>query len=442
MEQQDQDIKLLLTLDDFIPPHLQKKPSPKQEQIPSEDLSWPESHPYSSESMHYYNRTTNSPPTEDKWETSSQQKFWIRYDGIGPTDEEGMPYASRTSVDKPRDWYKSMFKVLHRRTDSEDSDSEDEELGNPGLQTKSPNSLSNADRLQNNQKLEHYKLKDPPVTISPTFKQPQKKINSNPAEHETTLKPTLAKSKSTLNHIPKKEDSSKTNISSKLHYYSNTSSPLNQSTGVQLNTNLTSKGPKSTSQLFHNVSQKSSSPTTKERSPAEKNGLTEPRHKVEKARLVWTSLEHNSQDPYLGSSNDKPELATKKSGTLQNLSTRNRRLSSGSTSKETSSLSLSPKEARHYRRSTSKVLDQLEAELQEFTKELERDQKVHMDTPGNLLNQNTEVTIQRFSSMPVSPGGSNTQRDHSNILHTKNSTDLKEIAKAVVKFNFVAQSSK
>ena len=37
------------------------------------------------------------------------------YDGIGPTDEEsGLPFALRTSVDKPKHWYKNMFKAMHQ----------------------------------------------------------------------------------------------------------------------------------------------------------------------------------------------------------------------------------------------------------------------------------------------------------------------------------------
>ncbi|XP_029459654.1 vinexin isoform X2 [Rhinatrema bivittatum] len=43
-----------------------------------------------------------------------KEKRWIKYDGIGPVDESGMPIASRSSVDKPRDWYRSMFQQIHK----------------------------------------------------------------------------------------------------------------------------------------------------------------------------------------------------------------------------------------------------------------------------------------------------------------------------------------
>ncbi|KAM6972326.1 sorbin and SH3 domain-containing protein 2 isoform 2-T2 [Aplochiton taeniatus] len=35
------------------------------------------------------------------------------YEGIGPVDETGIPIAIRTTVDKPKDWYKTMFKQIH-----------------------------------------------------------------------------------------------------------------------------------------------------------------------------------------------------------------------------------------------------------------------------------------------------------------------------------------
>ncbi|XP_047671931.1 sorbin and SH3 domain-containing protein 2 isoform X3 [Tachysurus fulvidraco] len=35
------------------------------------------------------------------------------YEGIGPVDESGLPLAIRTTVDRPKDWYKTMFKQIH-----------------------------------------------------------------------------------------------------------------------------------------------------------------------------------------------------------------------------------------------------------------------------------------------------------------------------------------
>ncbi|XP_068617033.1 vinexin [Brachionichthys hirsutus] len=57
--------------------------------------------------------------------TPTREERLIKFSGIGPVDETGMPIASRSSVNKPRDWYKSMFKQIHRRP--EESELEDSE---------------------------------------------------------------------------------------------------------------------------------------------------------------------------------------------------------------------------------------------------------------------------------------------------------------------------
>ncbi|XP_025318903.1 vinexin isoform X2 [Canis lupus baileyi] len=44
-----------------------------------------------------------------------QDKRWVKYEGIGPVDETGMPIAPRSSVDSPRDWYRRMFQQIHRK---------------------------------------------------------------------------------------------------------------------------------------------------------------------------------------------------------------------------------------------------------------------------------------------------------------------------------------
>uniref|UniRef100_A0A8B9LWV6 SoHo domain-containing protein n=1 Tax=Accipiter nisus TaxID=211598 RepID=A0A8B9LWV6_9AVES len=48
-----------------------------------------------------------------------RERRWVKYDGIGPVDETGMPIASRSSVDRPRDWYRSMFRQIHRKLPGE-----------------------------------------------------------------------------------------------------------------------------------------------------------------------------------------------------------------------------------------------------------------------------------------------------------------------------------
>uniref|UniRef100_A0A672U924 SoHo domain-containing protein n=1 Tax=Strigops habroptila TaxID=2489341 RepID=A0A672U924_STRHB len=53
-------------------------------------------------------------------DSKRRERRWVKYDGIGPVDETGMPIASRSSVDQPRDWYRSMFRQMHRRLPGED----------------------------------------------------------------------------------------------------------------------------------------------------------------------------------------------------------------------------------------------------------------------------------------------------------------------------------
>nr|XP_057927211.1 vinexin isoform X2 [Doryrhamphus excisus] len=55
----------------------------------------------------------------------TREERLIKFSGIGPVDETGMPIASRSSVNKPKDWYKSMFRQIHKKP--EDSDLEDSE---------------------------------------------------------------------------------------------------------------------------------------------------------------------------------------------------------------------------------------------------------------------------------------------------------------------------
>ncbi|XP_063276189.1 vinexin [Prinia subflava] len=56
-------------------------------------------------------------------DSKRRERRWVKYDGIGPVDETGMPLASRSSVDSPRDWYRSMFRQIHRKLPEPDWDS-------------------------------------------------------------------------------------------------------------------------------------------------------------------------------------------------------------------------------------------------------------------------------------------------------------------------------
>uniref|UniRef100_A0A4W4ER70 Sorbin and SH3 domain containing 3 n=1 Tax=Electrophorus electricus TaxID=8005 RepID=A0A4W4ER70_ELEEL len=55
----------------------------------------------------------------------------IKYSGIGPVDETGMPIASRSSVNKPKDWYRSMFRQIHKKPEEPDIDWSEKSLTPP-----------------------------------------------------------------------------------------------------------------------------------------------------------------------------------------------------------------------------------------------------------------------------------------------------------------------
>uniref|UniRef100_A0A8C3WY12 Vinexin n=1 Tax=Catagonus wagneri TaxID=51154 RepID=A0A8C3WY12_9CETA len=48
-------------------------------------------------------------------DSKRRDKRWVKYEGIGPVDESGMPIAPRSSVNSPRDWYRRMFQQIHRK---------------------------------------------------------------------------------------------------------------------------------------------------------------------------------------------------------------------------------------------------------------------------------------------------------------------------------------
>ncbi|XP_044045809.1 sorbin and SH3 domain-containing protein 2-like isoform X5 [Siniperca chuatsi] len=58
------------------------------------------------------------------------------YEGIGPVDESGIPIAIRTTVDRPKDWYKTMFKQIHKVHKADDySLSSNPTMAHPAPQT-------------------------------------------------------------------------------------------------------------------------------------------------------------------------------------------------------------------------------------------------------------------------------------------------------------------
>ncbi|XP_047406450.1 vinexin isoform X2 [Sciurus carolinensis] len=67
------------------------------------------------------NSKTSTPQHAQNWsatwtkDNKQRDKRWVKYEGIGPVDESGMPIAPRSSVDSPRDWYRKMFQQIHRK---------------------------------------------------------------------------------------------------------------------------------------------------------------------------------------------------------------------------------------------------------------------------------------------------------------------------------------
>ncbi|XP_058640544.1 vinexin isoform X1 [Onychostoma macrolepis] len=54
--------------------------------------------------------------------SGTREERLIKFSGIGPVDETGMPIASRSSVNKPKDWYRSMFKQIHKKPEEPEHD--------------------------------------------------------------------------------------------------------------------------------------------------------------------------------------------------------------------------------------------------------------------------------------------------------------------------------
>ncbi|XP_054546496.1 vinexin isoform X2 [Talpa occidentalis] len=131
-----------LSLDDFIPRHLQAHvgsssrgtrfhdPAPRtvcngyfpqrRDASRHPDPAWyqtwpgPGSHPSGSQKIPVSQHAQNWSATWTK-DSKRQDKRWVKYEGIGPVDESGMPIAPRSSVDSPRDWYRRMFQQIHRK---------------------------------------------------------------------------------------------------------------------------------------------------------------------------------------------------------------------------------------------------------------------------------------------------------------------------------------
>uniref|UniRef100_A0A8C9WEA3 Osteoclast-stimulating factor 1 n=1 Tax=Scleropages formosus TaxID=113540 RepID=A0A8C9WEA3_SCLFO len=66
------------------------------------------------------------------------------YEGIGPVDESGIPIAIRTTVDRPKDWYKTMFKQIHMVHKPDDDYADSYSGAYAAMNTDGPSSLLHA----------------------------------------------------------------------------------------------------------------------------------------------------------------------------------------------------------------------------------------------------------------------------------------------------------
>ncbi|XP_073675385.1 vinexin isoform X1 [Garra rufa] len=60
--------------------------------------------------------------------SGTREERLIKFSGIGPVDETGMPIASRSSVNKPKDWYRSMFRQIHKKPEEPELDWREKKL--------------------------------------------------------------------------------------------------------------------------------------------------------------------------------------------------------------------------------------------------------------------------------------------------------------------------
>nr|XP_021498088.1 vinexin isoform X3 [Meriones unguiculatus] len=101
--------------------------SPRRDGSQHSDSAWyqtwpgPGSRPSSSPKQPASQHAQNWSATWTK-DSKRRDKRWVKYEGIGPVDESGMPIAPRSSVDSPRDWYRRMFQQIHRKIPDLQSD--------------------------------------------------------------------------------------------------------------------------------------------------------------------------------------------------------------------------------------------------------------------------------------------------------------------------------
>ncbi|XP_018110533.1 sorbin and SH3 domain-containing protein 2 isoform X2 [Xenopus laevis] len=483
--------EFLLTLDDFIPPHLQKKQhsplSPSEHKLPEENC----------EAREQISRTHVSSITQEALGSPGQcrKRHWIRFDGIGPTDKDGMPFASRSSVDKPRDWYRSMFRVLHRLSDSDESDNESKEKETITLHksghtdhkqwnhddrvghatTSSPiKQSSNRTFNPNSRELERsqsFTLSDPKRTISPIPRTPERTLYSPTIESPISLTSTeLQRTPSSKSReqqraprsLPIDPYSAQTFTSKKTQGTVNATPSETHRTLFfasseprKTHNSISSQGNRT---LNHSASTQSSycgafsTPPSSNQSSCKQlpPGLSNQGTNSTFERKPFTVSSKASREPQRGLYSRPvhtcpgmvPELQEFYPTDIESLfshcfSTKDKVHSSDSTQMEpTSSISPIAKKAGLSKSSTSKALEKLEAELQLFNEELNRDLVDHMHT--TVYTSYVDMPMQKS---PAMIGGSR-RSESCRTVDTPSTLEEKLLARAVVKFDFSAESPK
>ncbi|XP_073510136.1 vinexin isoform X2 [Phyllobates terribilis] len=391
--------ELPLSLDDFIPPHLQRR------------QNWGAPQTYNAHTQDrpdqgdlFYKATMVL--TEDSRDSPSPhiERRWIRYEGIGPTDEDGMPFASRSSVDKPREWYKNMYKVLHQMSDSEESDGDSNwtksEDHHKEAFTQSNKSKFRTDESNGKPELEdrfNIRGQEPShlhITVESNIREsPNMAISTLKAETSSDS----SKSRSSLPHSSSRQPSQTSqHYSTKVSQFTN----ISDTTHSTENYNI---------QPSHQVLSR-----TGDKQKTSESGLHQffPGHSS-----------HTSQN-------------NKETTSLQSVKQKSKYPSSASPTSGTLILSPTSKESR---RSTSKVLEQLETDLRNFTEELNKDLDARKQ-PEATLEQCEEVILRRYSCR--AGGSPEPKANKSRRPNPEEQQDLSPVSKAVVKFDFMAESEK
>ncbi|KAG8441129.1 hypothetical protein GDO86_006756 [Hymenochirus boettgeri] len=419
-----------LTLDDFIPPHLQRKQeSPKSN---PEYKHWVDQQYPANEEIF---SSTVIPITHNMIISPEQRKerHWIRYEGIGPTDKDGMPFASRSSVDKPRDWYRNMFKVLHRLSDSDDSDQDSEEKTNQNLsmpsksgqaeynqwnydavmgQTTNASSAGLSPPLRGLEQSQSFTLRDPQRIISPIHRESQRSTNSPSKESQRTFVSPSMNSPHIVPHSYLNVFSGQTTLSSPPREsimapisplsdpYCTLSSTANKR--AQMSPGLSATKTDSKCDSF------SSNPGNLDF--ASNKHSKDPQKKLNNDLAIQNNTVHLSPGlmpqslPHLGHGSPWTTATERFSS-----NTHPPKSMFNSTKEEANYT----KDAGYCPDSTSKVLDQLENELRLFTEELDRELDDHGHTPVH--------TLTTLATVPQPPP---------------------VLASALVKFDFLAESPK